>query len=144
MPRTARVTHRGGFYHLYNRSLNKHPVFKNFQDLDYFLKKFAKIVGDGDWTIYAYCIMPTHYYILIEEKKMPVAKFISRLFTSYGVYYNKKYKSLANNIYSIIKSLSYFDDADLKEMPEMIEKINWEEVKEFFRKEVLKLADKYL
>ena len=92
MPRTARVTHRGGFYHLYNRSLNKHPVFKNFQDLDYFLKKFAKIVGDGDWTIYAYCIMPTHYYILIEEKKMPVAKFISRLFTSYGVYYNKKYK----------------------------------------------------
>ena len=59
-------------------------------------------------------------------------------------YYNKKYKSLANNIYSIIKSLSYFDDADLKEMPEMIEKINWEEVKEFFRKEVLKLADKYL
>jgi len=59
-------------------------------------------------------------------------------------YYNKKYKSLANNIYSIIKSLSYFDDADLKEMPEMIEKIEWEEVKEFFRKEVLKLADKYL
>lgn len=59
-------------------------------------------------------------------------------------YYNKKYKSLANNIYSIIKSLSYFDDTDLKEMPEMIIKINWEEVKKFFQKEVIKLADKYL
>lgn len=30
------------------------------------------------------------------------------------------------------------------EMPEMIEKINWGEVKEFFRHEVVKLADKYL
>jgi len=59
-------------------------------------------------------------------------------------YYNKKYKSLANNIYSIIKSLSYFDDANLKEMPEMIEKINWEEVKKFFQKETIRLAEKYL
>lgn len=59
-------------------------------------------------------------------------------------YYNKKYKNLANNIYSIIKSLTYFDDADLREMPEMVEKIDWEEVKEFFQKEVIKLADKYL
>ncbi len=59
-------------------------------------------------------------------------------------YYNKKYKNLANNIYSIIKSLSYFDDADLKEMPEMIEKINWEEVKKFFQKETIRLADKYI
>lgn len=59
-------------------------------------------------------------------------------------HYNKKYKSLANNIYSIIKSLSYFDDANLKEMPEMIEKIDWEKVKKFFQKEAVKLAKKYL
>lgn len=59
-------------------------------------------------------------------------------------YYNKKYKNLANNIYSIIKSLSYFDDVNLKEMPEMIEKIDWEEVKKFFQKEVIRLAEKYL
>ncbi len=59
-------------------------------------------------------------------------------------YYNKKYKSLANNIYSIIKSLSYFDDADTKEMPQMIKKISWEEVKKFFQKETVRLAEKYL
>jgi len=59
-------------------------------------------------------------------------------------YYDKKYKSLANNIYSLVKSLSYFEDAEKLEMPRMIEKINWEEVKGFFRKEVVRLADKYL
>ncbi|VVA43479.1 conserved hypothetical protein [Candidatus Roizmanbacteria bacterium] len=59
-------------------------------------------------------------------------------------YYNKKYKALANNIYSIIRSLTYFDDADLKEMPEMVEKINWEEIKKFFEKETVRIAEKYL
>ena len=59
-------------------------------------------------------------------------------------YYNKKYNALANNIYSIIKSLTYFDDADLKEMPEMIEKIDWEEIKKFFEKETVRIAEKFL
>lgn len=59
-------------------------------------------------------------------------------------YYDKKYKNLANNIYSLVKSLSYFEDAEKLEMPEMIEKMNWEEVKKFFQKEVVKLAEKYL
>ncbi len=59
-------------------------------------------------------------------------------------HYNKKYKSLANNIYSIIRSLSYFDDADGSEMPEMIEKVDWEKIKKFFQKETVRIAEKYL
>lgn len=59
-------------------------------------------------------------------------------------YYEKKYKALANNVYSLVKALTYFDDADGSEMPKMIIKINWEEVKNFFKKEVVALADKYL
>jgi len=59
-------------------------------------------------------------------------------------YYDKKYKNLANNIYSLVKSLSYFDDAEKLEMPDMIEKISWEEIKDFFRKEVVKIAKKYI
>lgn len=59
-------------------------------------------------------------------------------------YYNQKYIVLANNIYSIIRSLTYFDDADLKTIPKMIEKVNWEEIKKFFEKETVKIAEKYL
>lgn len=59
-------------------------------------------------------------------------------------YYDQKYKALANNLYSLIKGLLYFADAEDSDMPEMIEKLSWEEVKEFFQKEVVKLAKKYL
>lgn len=59
-------------------------------------------------------------------------------------YYDKKYKALANNVYSLVTSLSYFVDAEKTKIPEMIEKVDWEEVKEFFRKETIRLADKYI
>lgn len=59
-------------------------------------------------------------------------------------FYNKKYQKLSENIYSIIKSLKYFEDAEESEMPRMIKKISWEEVKRFFEKEAIKLGKKYL
>ncbi|OGK13363.1 hypothetical protein A2859_00865 [Candidatus Roizmanbacteria bacterium RIFCSPHIGHO2_01_FULL_37_16b] len=59
-------------------------------------------------------------------------------------YYDKKYQALANNIYSLIISLSYFVDAEDTNMPKMIEKISWEEVKVFFKKQTILLAKKYI
>lgn len=59
-------------------------------------------------------------------------------------YYEKKYKALSNNIYSLIKAISYFDDAEKEEMPQMIEKVVWEKIKKFFEKEAIRLAKKYL
>lgn len=59
-------------------------------------------------------------------------------------YYDRKYKVLANNLYSIITSLSYFEDAEKSDMPKMIKQITWKEVKEFFKKEVVRLANKYI
>lgn len=58
--------------------------------------------------------------------------------------YDKKYLALANNRYSLITSLSYFEDAEKSEMPKMLIKTPWEEVKKFFEEEVKKLAEKYL
>jgi len=59
-------------------------------------------------------------------------------------YYDQKYRLLANNLYSLIKGLSYFDDAEDSDMPEMITKVDWEEVKKFLQNEVIRLANKYI
>lgn len=58
--------------------------------------------------------------------------------------YDKKYKALENNLYSILTSLSYFVDAENSEMPVMIEKVSWSEVKKFFENEAVRLGEKYL
>ena len=59
-------------------------------------------------------------------------------------YYDQKYRLLANNLYSMIKGLSYFDDAEDSDIPEMIIKVDWEEVKKFLQNEVIRLANKYI
>lgn len=59
-------------------------------------------------------------------------------------FYEKKYHLLQPNLFTLIKSLSFFTDADEADMPQMLKKINWKEVKDFFRKEVVALAEKYL
>jgi len=53
--------------------------------------------------------------------------------------FDKKYTSVKYNLLHIIKSLVYFEDAEPDPMPKMIEKINWDDVKKFFRKEAMLL-----
>lgn len=57
-------------------------------------------------------------------------------------FYDKKYHLLETNKMILLKSLQYFIDADLSEMPKMLKKINWNKIKDFFRKESLKLWQK--
>lgn len=59
-------------------------------------------------------------------------------------FYEKKYHRLKQNLLNLLKALQYFDDADESVMPKMIKKVNWYEVKDYFSKEVFRLAKKYL
>lgn len=59
-------------------------------------------------------------------------------------FYNQKYRKLSENIYSILRGLHYFADAEESETPIMIRKADWGEVKQFFQKKTISLARKYL
>lgn len=56
-------------------------------------------------------------------------------------FYERKFGELNSNIIHIQKSLVYYIDADVEEMPKMIKKVKWEEVKVFFEKEVKNLTN---
>ena len=59
-------------------------------------------------------------------------------------FYDQKYHILESNRLTLFKALQFFEDANNSDMPEMLEKVDWEDVKEFFRKEVVHLANKYI
>ncbi|MEA1927726.1 MAG: nucleotidyl transferase AbiEii/AbiGii toxin family protein [Candidatus Auribacterota bacterium] len=58
--------------------------------------------------------------------------------------YDDKYENLSANAVHIIKSLNYFDDAEEDEMPHMLKEVKWDEVKKFFRAEVMKISKSLL
>jgi len=47
--------------------------------------------------------------------------------------FKKKYKGIDYNIMHILKSLTYFNDAEKEPMPKMLKPVNWEDVKLFFQ-----------
>ena len=59
-------------------------------------------------------------------------------------WYHKKFYKLGNNPYVIIKALGYFEDAEDDNMPIMITKISWEEVKKILSLESQRLARKFI
>jgi predicted nucleotidyltransferase component of viral defense system len=68
--------------------------------------------------------------------------FLSKKYTFEDMlnYYQKKYSVLEDHLYSILRSLDYFEDAEKEtQMPNMLTDVFWKDVKKFFNKEAQKL-----
>ena len=102
----------GEYYHVYSRGVDKRPIFIDEDDHKRFVKllyvansdkvvhlsdhkgkDLADIVrGECVCAIGAWCLMPNHFHLLIKELvDGGLIKFLSKLLTSYSMYFNKKY-----------------------------------------------------
>ncbi len=50
--------------------------------------------------------------------------------------FKKKYEKIDYNIVHILKSLTYFNDAEKDPMPKMLKPANWKEIKSFFQNKI--------
>lgn len=58
--------------------------------------------------------------------------------------YNRKYHLLSDNLFTLIKAVGYFDEAENSQMPKMIHPVSWLQVKNFLSQESLRLGRKHL
>lgn len=123
-----------GYYHIYNRGVEKRDIFLDKQDCVVFQRYLKLYLADpievskidvprihtflknnmhGDLDLLAFALMPNHIHLQVKQKnKDSIAKFMRRLITSYVMYFNRKYKRvgpLFQNAYkaSLIESDSY-------------------------------------
>lgn len=86
------------FYHIYNRSIDWEKLFISEDDYFYFKKKLDKFITPiAD--IYAYCLLPTHFHLVIRTKQLDEIeskldmdcfdKAFNNLFNSYVRSFNK-------------------------------------------------------
>lgn len=94
-----------GYYHIYNRGVDKRIVFQRFGHYLRFLTTIRSILKTGSATqrsiynqglalstkidILAYCLMPNHYHFLIKQThESGITEFMQKLDTSYTMYFN--------------------------------------------------------
>jgi predicted nucleotidyltransferase component of viral defense system len=69
--------------------------------------------------------------------------FLSKSFSLQQMigYYREKYTISEDRLYATLRSLDYFEDAEKETtLPKMLTPINWEDIKDYFRKETKQLA----
>ena len=82
-----------GFYHIYNRGVDKRIIFQDENDRSKFLSYLVALNTDALIRIHAYCLMDNHFHLLIEQvKDEGVWRFMQKIGTGYTMYFNKKYE----------------------------------------------------
>jgi len=59
----------GYYYHIYNRGNNGERIFETTGNYEYFLKKLIAYICPY-LDIYAYCLMPNHFHLLVKVKSL--------------------------------------------------------------------------
>lgn len=111
MPRGPRLAFENSFLHVFNRGINKSPIFLDQNDYNFFLEKLLKLQKKYDHSIYALCLMPNHFHLSIQTRKAPISKIMSSLTTSYSMYFNRTYHHFGPVFQNRFKSILIQDES---------------------------------
>jgi len=84
------ILEKGNYYHIYNRGINSESIFKNDENMSYFLKLVEKHLYPKA-NILAYCLLNNHFHFAIEvtSETKEISQVFSNLFNAYTKAYNK-------------------------------------------------------
>ncbi len=99
-----------GYYHIYNRGVEKRDIFLDTQDYHVFLKYLQQALSDPDLgpggmnsyyvpqnfsakiELLGYCLMPNHVHLIIKQhESRSIEGFARSIFTRYSMYFNRRY-----------------------------------------------------
>jgi len=100
----------GCFYHIYNRTIDKQPMFKNDGNYVFFLNQYDKYLS-AVLDTYAYCLLGNHFHLLIRVKDKNdirsvevqdktaheiLAHQLQKFFQSYAMAFNKQHERIGS------------------------------------------------
>ena len=129
-----------GYYHVYNRGVEKRTIFQDPEDYKIFLTQIKNYVTpppdltnlkhtftlksstfqglphqnknyDQEIKILCYALMPNHFHLLINQKsRNSITNFMRSLLTKYTMYFNKKYQRVGSLFQSTYKGILITQD----------------------------------
>ena len=91
MPRPPRVQFPGALYHVTARGVARQRVFRDDADRELLLYRLAETVVRFRWLCHAYCLMGTHWHLLVETPAANLAAGMQRLNGIYAQAFNRRW-----------------------------------------------------
>jgi len=95
-----------GLYHVVGKATGSDRLFVARRDYEHFLALLAGIVERFHWRCRAYCLMGTHYHLMVETPEPNLAAGMHRLNGMYGQAFNRRHGRaghlLADRYYSVL------------------------------------------
>lgn len=127
--------YENGFYHIYNRGVEKRKIFLDRDDFLAFLYLLKTALSESPKqgatlatapkqskhgprknfhqrvTLLTYCLMPNHFHLLIKQQDpTAMTEMIRSVCTAYGMYFNKKYDRVGSLFQGIFKAIDIAED----------------------------------
>ena len=126
--RDNRIQGVGSYFHVYNRGNAKQEIFLNPEDYRFFISRLRMNIfpkeddsfriiklPENSFSLIGYCLMPNHFHLLIrQDSDIPTSKLITKVCTSYSMFFNKKYDSVGHVFQDRFKQVLIEDNEYLK------------------------------
>src|SRR5438309_992456 len=91
MPRAPRFQYAGATYHITARGVNKTRIYRDDVDRLNFCSAIGILVGRRGWLLKSYCLLSTHFHLLVQIRKADMAVGMQWLNGTYARGFNERH-----------------------------------------------------
>lgn len=139
---TVRHFHENGYYHIFNRGVEKRIIFLDEQDYKMFiyylfiyLTPLEKVLTtlpnlpirlynknlNSEVKLVTYCLMPNHFHLLLLQNTADgISKLIKQVTNGYTLYFNNKYERVGGLVQGRFKAIEVETDEQLMHLSRYI------------------------
>ena len=120
MARPLRLEYENAVYHVTSRGNSGTEIFIEDVDREHFLEVLANAIDRFGWICHAYCLMATHYHILIETSEPNLSRGMRQLNGVYTQWFNRQHARFGHLVQGRFKSILVEKESYLLELAHYI------------------------
>lgn len=91
MARPLRIQHKGGWYHLVNRGIDRGEIYRDDRDREHFLGLLGSAAEHLRLEIHGYVLMDNHYHLIVRIPEGNLSQSMQWLNVSYSIWFNRRH-----------------------------------------------------
>lgn len=109
MPRRPRIEHAGAIHHVIAKGSAREFIVRDDDDREVLLEEIAAATQRGRWACLAYCLLSTHFHLVVATPAPNLGPGMQRLLSTYAREFNLRHTRAGNLFHtrfhsSVVKS----------------------------------------